>query len=300
MSGPATVARTEDEFGDADWTATVTATADSGEVVVEARFNEDAIQPRFVLPIVRERCIPIKAFFICDANGDSEISQSDLEKKIQYANVVWRQAGVMFYLSSPPVKIHAPQYFDMPEYNTVTNAQGALVPGRGISQAVQYLLSQAQPDGCVRVLSVRSFTDSTAGAFTLEPDGALFMSGAGNLRVLSHELGHILGLDDIYEYRKVRNGRIEMTGLNDHVAKECFSDQEKDWGAETDRGFYSEADTQCVTVQTLLMYGYDNPAVASAVDIPSGCVRGLPITAKHPFSTTNICVGVNSIKGQED
>ena len=295
VSGPGTVVRGEDDFGSADWTATVTATAESGEVVVEARFNEDAIQPRFVLPIVRERQIPIKAYFICDANGDSVVSQSDMERKIQYANVVWRQAGVMFYLSSPPVKIHAPQYLDLPAHNTVTNAQGVLVPGNGISQAVQNLLSQTQSDGCVRVLSVQSFTDSMAAAFTLRANQALFLSGVGNMRVLSHELGHIVGLADIYEYRKKRSGRIEMTGLNEHISKECFSDQGNDWGAETGRGFYPATDTQCVIVQALLMYGYDNASVASAVDLPSGGVRGLSATANHPFSTTNICVGANFI-----
>ena len=86
-----------------------------------------------------------------------------------------------------------------------------------------------------------------------------------------------------------------MTGLNEHISKECFSDQGKDWGAETGWGFYLETDTQCVTVQSLLMYGYDNAAVAFAVDIPSGGVRGLSATANHPFSTTNICVGANFI-----
>ena len=39
--------------------ATVEATATNGEVVVEARFNADAIQPRFVLPVVPMRQIPI-------------------------------------------------------------------------------------------------------------------------------------------------------------------------------------------------------------------------------------------------
>ena len=295
VSGPGTVTRGEDAFGEADWTATVAATAESGEVVVEARFNEDAVQPRFVLPIVRERQIPIKAYFICDANGDSVISQSDMESKIQYANVVWRQAGVVFYLSSPPVEIHAPQYLDLPAHNTVTNAQGVLVPGNGISQAVQNLLSQTQADGCVRVLSVRSFTDSMAAAFTLRANQAVFLSGVGNMRVLSHEFGHIVGLADIYEYRKKRSGRIEMTGLNEHISKGCFSDQGKDWGAETGRGFYLETDAQCMIVRALLMYGYDNAGVASAVDIPSGGVRGLSATANHPFSTTNICVGANFI-----
>ena len=115
------------------------------------------------------------------------------------------------------------------------------------------------------------------------------------MRVLSHELGHIVGLADIYEYRKKRSGRIEMTGLNEHISKECFSDQGNDWGAETGRGFYPATDTQCVIVQALLMYGYDNASVASAVDLPSGGVRGLSATANHPFSTTNICVGANFI-----
>ena len=87
VSGPGTVVRGEDDFGSADWTATVAATAESGEVIVEARFNEDAIQPRFVLPIVQQRMLPVKAFVV-NENDRPIASAESIQSKIDYANVI--------------------------------------------------------------------------------------------------------------------------------------------------------------------------------------------------------------------
>ena len=42
----------------------VTPTAADGVVTVEARFNDDEIQPQFVLPIVHERVLDVRAFVV--------------------------------------------------------------------------------------------------------------------------------------------------------------------------------------------------------------------------------------------
>ena len=300
VSGPGVVTRGEDEFGSADWTATVEATAASGEVVVEARFNADAIQPQFVLPIVQMRQMPIEAYVVCDTNGIGATTQAAIEEKIAFANIVWAQAGIAFYLSGDAVELHCPQYLNIAEYNTVTNASGALVPGRIQSSDVTVLLGLAPFNGCIRTFWVRDFTDSDAGAFSLPWERALFMSEDGSLRVLAHELGHVLDLRDIYDYRKRRNAAIYMTGYAANTDRGCFSDRTRDWGAESECGFYQVNDTQSAILRSLLMYGYDNRNVSSAVDIPSGAVWGLGMNARSSLSTTHVNVGADSINAKEN
>ena len=47
----------------------VTPTSTSGEVKIEACFNNDEIQPQFVLPIVQERVLDVRAFVVCNEKG---------------------------------------------------------------------------------------------------------------------------------------------------------------------------------------------------------------------------------------
>ena len=53
----------------------VTPAATDGVVVVEARFNDDEIQPMFVLPIVHERVLDVRAFVVCKETGRKKLRQ---------------------------------------------------------------------------------------------------------------------------------------------------------------------------------------------------------------------------------
>ena len=123
VSGPGAVVRGEDDFGSADWMATVTATAESGEVVVEARFNEDAIQPRFVLPIVQQRTLPVKAFVVNENDGPIASAES-IQSKIDYANVIFSQIGIQLSLLSISNDVGTAADLTLPKEQLYTNASG--------------------------------------------------------------------------------------------------------------------------------------------------------------------------------
>ena len=292
VSGPGVVTRDEDDFGAADWTATVEATATNGEVVVEARFNADAIQPRFVLPVVPMRQIPIEAYVVCDAQGESVTTQAAIEEKMQFANIVWAQAGIEFYLSGDAVELQYPQYVSIPEHNVVTNSSGVMRRGRDMSQEVRELLGLTTSNDCIRTIWIGNITDGRSGAFSMRACQTSIFSSRGSTRVLAHELGHLLGLSDIYDSY---HGKYEMAGHSSVVGGGCFSDGTHDWGEESKRGFYRVVDTQGNMVRSILMCGYDNKSLLDAVDLPSGAVLGLPKTAQSQVSTSLVNVGVNSI-----
>ena len=295
VSGPGVVTRDEDDFGAADWTATVEATAASGEVVVEARFNADAIQPRFVLPIVQMRQIPIEAYIVCDTNGVGATTQAAIEAKLQDANIIWMQAGLQFQLANPPVEMSLPQFFVLSERDVVTNSTGGVTLGKYASRDVYDLMSYVPTNNSVRTFWVGSITNGTPLAFTMQKQKSVFMGKAASSRAFAHELGHALGLVDIYVRRKIGGIARELPSARHSVCKDFFRDQVCDWGAESDRGFYPKNDDLAAIISSLLMYGIDESGAGNGADVPSGPVLGYGREPRNAFSVTNVAVGVNGI-----
>jgi len=295
VSGPGVVTRDEDDFGAADWTATVEATAASGEVVVEARFNADAIQPRFVLPIVQMRQIPIEAYIVCDTNGVGATTQAAIEAKLQDANIIWMQAGLQFQLANPPVEMSLPQFFVLSERDVVTNSTGGVTLGKYASRDVYDLMSYVPTNNSVRTFWVGSITNGTPLAFTMQKQKSVFMGKAASSRAFAHELGHALGLADIYVRRKIGGIARELPSARHSVCKDFFRDQVCDWGAESDRGFYPKNDDLAAIISSLLMYGIDESGAGNGADVPSGPVLGYGREPRNAFSVTNVAVGVNGI-----
>ena len=296
VSGPGTVVRGEDDFGSADWTATVTATAESGEVVVEARFNEDAIQPRFVLPIVQTCRVPIEVYVVCSSNEVDVTKLADIEAMLQYANIIWRQAGVEFYLSGAAVPLPYPQYYDISEHRVVTNANGSVRLSAWPSSDVYELKALAQSNSCFKTYWVHSITNGTPLAFSIYDFKMACFSSSVPIMTLAHELGHLLGLDDVYDRQKVGGVYRDIPEGSVTAKRFFFSDVDHDWGAETDRGFYTKEDTLSKLIQSVIMYGYgDSNALGALVDLPSGMLHGYTTAPKSVFDVRNIKIGVNDV-----
>ena len=278
----------------ADWTATVEAPAAGGEVVVEARFNEDAIQPRFVLPVVPMRQIPIEAYVVCDQTKRAATAEQ-INDKLAFANKVFRQVGVAFYLSDVPLELVSPRHFNLAHHSLYTNAVGVIGVRKRISNDVRGLLSLAPSNGCIRMFCVNELINSQAEAFSLTNIQAMVVSKNGSERVLAHELGHMLGLVDIYDHRRIGNVDMPIPGASDLICKNLFDDMAHDWRAETASGFYSSADTHLAVMKSFLMYGYDTANTANGVDMPSGGFVGYPKKPNGIFDTAHLPVGAHAL-----
>ena len=293
VSGPGTVVRGEDDFGSADWTATVTATAESGEVVVEARFNEDAIQPRFVLPIVQQRTLPVEAYVICDSNGVAAATLADIVSKLDFANIVLSQVGIELSFPGAVYELQHPEYFCLKEHDATTNANGVVRLKWAISQDVVRLRELAQTNAAIRTFWVGSITNGTPFAFSVLSERSVFMSRQASGADLAHEMGHVLELEDIYDVLKHYSPGQDMAQVNEEVRKEVFGDRIRDWGSETGRGFYPEDFSIRDVFETLLMYGYEGEF---SLDIPSGTVHGLFEWSRNVLERKNVKVGAEDIK----
>ena len=86
---------------------TVEPTGTDADVVVEARFNDDEIQPRFVLPVVMPRTIPVKAFVVEPPKRYSKERWEDQEiiTMIKTANEIFTQVGIEFELVGQPTTV---------------------------------------------------------------------------------------------------------------------------------------------------------------------------------------------------
>ena len=291
VSGPGVVTRGVDGFGETDWTATVTATADSGEVVVEARFNEDAIQPRFVLPIVQQRTLPVRAFVV-NENNSPTVSAESIQSKIDYANVIFSQIGVQLSLLSVSNNVGTAADLILPKEQLYTNASGRVYWAR--SEQATALLNTYSAGDCIELYFVKKISSKRGGMpAALKSPLGIVVSQVATEHVVAHEIGHALGLEDCYSSNKYRRQPIFLANAGDSVSAWAFSNARCDWGLESGRGFYPQGDTIEGILSEMLMYGVD---VGDSLDIPSGSVYSLKKDASSPLQTFSSKVGSDFIK----
>lgn len=292
VSGPGRIV----SRNDGEWAVSVEPTAPSGEVVVEAAFGNDSpIQPRFVLPIVAKRRIPIGACVVVDSTGNPACSEHEIEERIRKANETYAQAGVEFYLSSPILFLNEPSFSVISEHNVKTNASGRISTW-GVCPQVTNLLNRVDcgiSNATVKLVWVSRIINGTPIAFTLRRRRCCIFSA--NYRAsdspVPHEIGHAMGLDDIYERRK-RDARDMLVDGGLPVNSSVFDDLSHDWGESDGRAFYEESDTHSGIIKRCLMHGRDT----GGIDIPYSRIEGFSATSRHVFDTMKVSIGASNIR----
>ena len=206
-----------------------------------------------------------------------------------------RLMTVLLLAAAAPLELALSQYFNLVHHSLYTNAVGVIGVRKRISNDVRGLLSLAPSNGCIRVFWVNELVNSRAEAFSLTNAQAIVVSKNGSERVLAHELGHMLGLKDIYDHRRIGSVDMSIPGASDVICRNLFDDMAHDWGVETSRGFYSSADTHVAVMKSFLMYGYDAVNAANGVDVPSGCFVGYPNEPNGVFDAKHLPIGARTL-----
>ena len=253
--------------GNADSYFRVAPTALGSNVVVEAKFNNDAIQPRIVLPVVEPRVLNVKAFVVDPPEGVGEPWEDDkIVRQIERANEIFTQVGITFVLQQPiQHHVSTSAHWRFPCSKEITCADGTRKTV--CSDQLMALLDHYRTGNCIELYFVGEFTDQNyAGLYT--SSGIAITQKAVDSTV-AHELGHALGWEDCYsetEQGTPLEGGLVLLGANH------FLPFKEDWGDETGRGFYEREDTLFRIHPCLLMYGI---ASTNRFDIPFSSIYGL-------------------------
>ena len=283
VSGPGTVSE------NSGTNVFVEATATSGTIVVEARFNNDDIQPRFVLPIVSEKTYVVRAFVVKTPVGVQGWTEDRIRSHIEFANRVFAQIGVKFCLTNVTMDVGTTHEWDFVCTEIVHDEDGNDV--EVLNDHAKTLLNTYSSGDCIELYytgNIRSCNNNDPVAF--RNWRGILIGGSAEGRDVAHEIGHAFGLVDCL----VENGSAVVSDSGNEISAASFHNHTEDWGQESGRGFYEKRDTIGSTIKSLLMYG-DNDS--DGVDIPAGRVRG--VNDDIVPSVGFLSVGVNDINYNE-
>ena len=268
------------------WAAAVEPTASSGEVVVEAAFGSDSpIQPRFVLPIVSARVLPVRAFVV----SSNYVSRSSILGEIDYANSIYSQVGIKLTLMGVQNHIGLDSDFIVSVFDTRTNNFGQV--RKCLSQQAMRIMDTYKAGDCLEIYFVNQIVNGKAVAFRTKQ--GIIVSNRATDHVVAHEIGHCLGLQDCYVQRRQPGGEFVWLNRHDEPIDDEFMRRPRDFGAETGRGFTERTDSRERVIYNFLMYGVDG---RGGVDIPSADVLSLRKYATDEFGTKRSAIGADYIK----
>ena len=167
----------------------------------------------------------------------------------------------------------------------VVNSEGKICYTKTTSRQAAALFSEYKAADGATMYFVGAITNSSSVGFR---SGANVVIGKESpQKGLAHELGHYLGLKDIY-YAKVgmhdgKPANIRLRIRNYPVSHESFRTETGDWGHETGRGFYASGDTLASIIRHLLMHGVINQEQNDVGDIPDNQVHGISKDDKKGF-----------------
>ena len=255
----------------------LTPTADNGTVVVEARFNDDEIQPRFVLPIVSPMTINVRAFVVeppdsveTPLDGVEPLTpwqMSDVEEYITFANKVFSQVGVNFQLVGVEHGAGSGDDWTFLESEDHVDSFGRRI--KTISTQAKSLFALSSTNAPEIAVFFLGDIVSRKKVSALRHHKWIVIGRKASAVASAHELGHVLGLDDCYVMTAA--GEL-IVGGDKPVQRGTFSTSGQDWWRESGRGFYSLADELGTMAEQMLMYGIDS---GIGHDIPGLWFRSL-------------------------
>lgn len=245
-------------------TVSVSGTGLSGFGLTVNVGNAFAPVPHIEGRVVEEAEIKVYPFIL--ANGGTQaVDASFVQNQFDRANLIYRQAGIHFALQPIAVmETNAWTYLqlyasgDWPEFWTLVNTHHGL-------------------DG-VEAYFVRSIEDANG----LTAHGGIAIPSHAPSVTLAHELGHSMGVPDIYT---TRTNISSVTGF----VQAAWAPH--DWSGDTNESYYAPELMQSNLLRRLVMYGV---GIDSKADVPMGDIHGIAKEAgqyQHrlvPLGMTNL------------
>ena len=296
VSGPARITAVD------GWCVTVEPTGTDTNVVAEARFNDDEIQPRFVMPVVMPRTIPVKAFIVQPPengyldvtpdvnNANAAWTDQEIYKQIDTANKIFTQVGIEFELEGPPTTVGTTNDWNL-TLGTSEVDEGGRKKWR-YSSACTNLLSGYTASDCIEIYFTGSILYRRDSVAANTPYGIVVGKRSVRSTTLAHELGHALGLNDCYV--RMNDGITSLPDVEAPVDGTFFIHGSRDWGSELGRGFYGLEDSKLSVAGRLLMHGISSN---NRADIADGMILSLTRAMTNGIpGTFNAKVGAGHFK----
>lgn len=208
--------------------------------------------------VVFARPIALTCIAIDDGADDTPSSREKVEAMMPFVNKVFAQVAMSFEVAS---------------FSTITNATLATVLMSDTNK-IDDICNITNETGGVEVYFVES-VESEELAFTIGQ--TVIMGSRAGARTLAHELGHVCGLQDIYDWH--------LGTTNVVTGPPSRSRMPDDWG------WYGDGVSQAAVIRRLLMYGYSVSGNDVRCDISYGDVYGLrrtPSTDPVSGARTNV------------
>ena len=278
VSGPARITAVD------GWCVTVEPTGTDTNVVVEARFNDDEIQPRFVMPVVMPRTIPVKAFVVKPPNDKlkDKWDYQGICSMLDAANEIFTQVGIEFELEGPPTAVGTTNDWNLVIGTFKDNNETSRWE---YASACTNLLNGYTSTNCIEIYFTGSVIYRRGSVAVNTPYGIVVGKRKVKQMTLAHELGHALGLEDCYaRMRRSAGVIVSVGGAEEPVDGQFFFHGNGDWGNERGRGFYGVEDSKLAVAGMLLMHGFSSNVIKA--DIPTG--RVLSLTRDSDIGTAGV------------
>lgn len=257
---------------------------------MEARFNDDDLQPRFVLPIVVPREIPIKAFVVSAPDDEETWDNDEIEAQVGFANLIYRQVGIKFHLASTTQNVGTAE-----DWNIKPVCRIPILGVEVLTSGFDDLLDTYTAHDCVEVYCLGRFLEFKAWGLRTRKGIALIKDSPQT--VLAHELGHALGLRDCYVDKPIGSDEsIAMADAEAAIEVDMFGSSANDWGAGSGRGFTEVSDVRRKAIMKLLMHGCAEEYARNGLDIPSGAIKALHKNSSDGTDVDYVSVGAEQIK----